>query len=108
MRAAGSSAPATMPSSAIAAESPKSAATLNPRWTSRSDRIGFLQDRLGGGCLVEQNFERGQVGIPFEEGRPWADALDRRAVERPHRRRDARAVRIDQTRSARIETGEMN
>src|SRR5208283_409305 len=108
MRASGSSAPPTMPRLASAAVSPNRIAALNSRCTSRSERIGLLQDRLRGVRLVEQDLERGQIGVPFEQCRLGAKALDGRAVKRPYRGRDACAVVIDQAPARSIEAGKMN
>src|SRR5256885_9075378 len=101
--AAGSSAPATMPRSASAPLSPNTVAATNPRCTSRSDGIGFLQNRLCDRSLVLQHVESGQVGVPFDERRLGAEAIDRGAVERPHGRRDARSVGVDEAGAAGVE-----
>src|SRR5947207_1497343 len=106
--AAGSSAPETMPRSASAPLSPNSVAPTNPRCTSRSDGIGFLQNRLCDRSLVLQHVEPGQVDVPFDQRRLGAEAVDRRAVERPYGRRDARPVRIDETRPAGVEARQVN
>src|ERR1700694_4578128 len=105
---AGSSAPATMPRPASAPVSPNIVAAANPRCTSRSDGIGFLQNRLCDRSLVLQHAEPRQVGIPFDQRRLGAEAVDRGAIERPHRRGDARAVGVDEAGAAGVEARQMN
>src|SRR5260370_24119704 len=104
----GSRLPATIASVATAAPSSNSVAAENPRCNSRSDGIAWLQNLPRHRRLVEQNFERGKVGVPFDQRRLRAEAVDGHVVELPHRRRNPRPVVVDQTRTRRIESSQMN
>src|SRR5580692_6520690 len=70
------------------------------RWISRSVGIGprLVRLRQNGGSLVgllDQHFERGNVAIPFDHGRPRAEAQDSLPEQRPYRGLDRRSVIVD-------------
>src|ERR1022692_4167682 len=106
--ASGLSPPATMPSDATAAGSPKTAAAENARCSSCSDGIACLENGLCLCGLVEQDFERRDIGIPFDQRRLGAEVRNGSPIKRPDRRSDPGSVRVDEAGSARIESGEVN
>src|SRR5450432_3732758 len=108
MRASGLMFPATTPSDATAAASPKMAAAEKARCNSCSDGMARLEDRLRAGRLVQQNLQRRDVGVPLDQGRLRSEARNRLPIERPHRRRNSGAVGIDETGAARVETGKVD
>src|SRR5450755_3147613 len=108
IRASGFNPPATMPSDAAAAASLKTAAAENARWNSCSDGIAGLEDGLCLRRLIEQDFERRDIGVPLDQRRLGAEACDGGAVKRPYRRSDPSSVRIDEAGPARVESGEVN
>src|ERR1700731_338986 len=70
------------------------------RWISRSVDIGQRLVRLrqdGGGLvrLLDQDFERRNIGIPFDHCRARAEAQHGLPEQRPHRGLDVRAVIVD-------------
>src|SRR6266571_7714072 len=111
-----------MPASTTCAEIPRSSWTTRlariARWSSSSEgaavSIFRLFDQRGGmSCLLEQRRHGWHVGVPFDERRHRAEARERLGIERPHFRRDARAVVVDAQRSRVVEppegmTGEMD
>src|SRR5450631_3812857 len=107
IRASARSPRATMPSDVAAAASLKIAAAENARCNSCSDGIGCLQDGLRQCRLFEQNLERRYICVPLDERRLGAEACDRGPVQLPYRRRDARAMGIDEADSAVVESGEV-
>src|SRR5438132_3639248 len=100
--------PATMRSDASAAASLKTAAAENARCHSCSDGIAGLEDDLCLCRLVEQDLERRNIGVPFDQGRLGAEACDGGPVELPYRRGDPGPVGIDEAVPARVEPGEVN
>src|SRR6202171_4273372 len=107
IRDSGFSPPAT-PSDATAAASPKTAAAENARCSSCSDGIAALENGL---CLcrfIKQDFERRNIGVPFDQRRLGTEARDRGAVKLPYRRGDPGSVSIDEALPARIEAGEVD
>jgi hypothetical protein len=46
--------------------------------------------------LVQQNFERGKVGIPLDQRRHWTEAPERRGVEIPDGIGNSGSVVVDQ------------
>ena len=46
--------------------------------------------------LAEQHIECRDICVPFDQGRAGADLAQRVGIERPDRRRDTRAVIVDQ------------
>src|SRR5713226_2409125 len=69
-------------------------------WTSRSRGMCSLPLRPGknGGRLVrfaDQDVERGNSVVPFDQGRHRSEACNRLAIERPHGRIDGGAVIVD-------------
>src|SRR5215467_1797787 len=108
MPASGETRPPVIPREASAARSSNSVAAQNARCNSCSDCIACLQNGLRFRGFVEEYLQRRNVGVPFDERRLGAEALDRLAVQLPHRRRDARAMGINETCAARFETCEMD
>src|SRR6266852_8306652 len=99
---------ALMPASATCAEIPRLSWTTRlariAHWSSSSEgaagSIFLLFDQHGSmRRLLEQHRHRRHVGVPFDERRHRAEARERLGVERPHFRRDARAVIVDEQRS---------
>src|SRR5712691_2648957 len=69
-------------------------------WTSRSRGMGSLPLRpsKNGGRLVrfaDENLQRRNSVVPFDQGRDRSEARDRLAVERPYGRIDGGAVIVD-------------
>src|SRR5689334_17949841 len=93
-------------------------AAANPDWISRSECMGrapfpvgwapLRENVFGLARFVEQRVERRNVGIPFDQSRPGADAAERFAVQIPHRPAYAIAMRIDQAQTIAVVPGEMN
>src|SRR6266704_3580791 len=93
-----------MPTSTMCAEIPRSSCETrlarSARWSSSSEgaagSIFRLFDQHGGmRRLLEQHRHGWHVGVPFDERRHRAEARERSRIERPHFRRDARAVIVD-------------
>src|SRR6266404_399792 len=57
---------------------------------------GRLEQALGGASLGKQDWQLGNVRVPFDERGHGAEPLQGLAIERPDRGRHARAVIIDQ------------
>src|SRR5262245_33542083 len=81
---------------AMSPASPVSTAPRNSRCSSRSELIGALQIGLCFVSLRHEHFERGQIGIPLDQGRQHAEAVERICVQPPYGVADRSAVRIDQ------------
>src|SRR6266702_6061018 len=111
-----------MPASTTCAEIPRSSWTMrlarSARWSSSSEGAAGstfrLVDQRGGmRRLLEQHRHGRHVGVPFDQRRHRAEARERLCVERPHFRRDARAVIVDADCSRLVDppdavTGEMD
>src|SRR2546430_4534372 len=85
IRASAFISPAKRRSDASAAASLKTAAAENARCHSCSDGIASLEDYLCLCRLVEQDLERRDIGVPFDQRRLGAEACDGGAVELPYR-----------------------
>src|ERR1700687_1587379 len=107
IRASGSIPPATKRSDASAAASLKTAAAENARCHSCSDGIAGLEDSLCVCRLIEQDFERWDIGVPFDQRRLGTEARDGGAVKLPYRRGDPGSRGVDEALPARIEAGEV-
>src|SRR5262249_25453991 len=103
-----SSPPAAMPRPASAPRSPKTVAATKPRCSSESERIDSVQNRVGASGFLLEDFEGGQIGVPFDERGLGTESFDRLPVERPDRRSDARPVRIDEARPRVVVAREMD
>src|SRR6266699_6032261 len=97
-----------MPASTTCAEIPRSSWTMrlarSARWSSSSEGAAGstfrLVDQRGGmSRLLEQHRHGRHVGVPFDQRRHRAEKRERLGIERPHFRRDARAVVVDAQRS---------
>src|SRR6202162_783645 len=108
IRASGLIPPAAMRRDASAAASLKMAAAETARCHSFSDGIAGLEDDLCLCRLVEQDFERRDIGVPLDQRRLGAEACDGGPVEVPYRRGDPGPVGIDEAVPARVEPGEVN
>src|SRR6266853_216812 len=108
IRASGSIPPATTRSDTNAAASLKTAAAENARCHSCSDGIAGLEDGLCLCRLVEQDFERRDIGVPFDQRRLGTEARDGGPVEVPYRRGDPGPVGVDEAVPACVEPGEVN
>src|SRR5712692_905543 len=111
-----------MPASTTCAEIPLSSWTTrlarSARWSSSSEGAAVstfrLVDQRGGmSRLLEQHHHGRHVGVPFDQRRHRAEERERLGIERPHFRRDARAVVVDAQRPGVVElpegmTGEMD
>src|SRR6202158_4177258 len=108
IRDSGFSPPATTPSDATAAASPKMAAAENARCSSCSDGLAGPENGLSLCRLVKQDFERRDIGVPFDQRRPGTEARDGGAVKLPYGRGDPGSVSIDEALPARIEAGQVD
>src|SRR6478609_2150968 len=108
MRREASRPPAATPVDAIDAPSPKMAALAKPRCNSCNEDISRFQAVLCAGRFVQQHLEWGKIDVPFDQRWPGPESFDRVFIQRPHFRRDARTVRVDQARSAGVKTRQMD
>src|SRR6185437_11347885 len=91
--------PSSAMNAASAPSSSSSSARRNAVCTSRSAGIGTSErsgDVRRDARLPQQDRERRQRLVPFDEARHHAAALERMAVELPDGRRDRRAVVVDE------------
>src|ERR1700756_3556152 len=95
-RAAGSR-PSLWMAAAISAVSPPSTACLSCSCSSSSVDISMdLGELLRVAHFVQQDFERGKVGVPLDQRRHRPEAAERRGVEVPNGLGDAGTVVVDQ------------
>src|SRR5215472_14548261 len=64
--------------------------------SSRVDMAAGIGELLRMPRLVQKNFERGEVGVPLDQRRHRAEALERRGVEVPYGFGNSGAVIVDQ------------
>src|SRR5215471_10927067 len=64
--------------------------------SSRVDMAAGIGELLHMPRLVQKNFERGEVGVPLDQRRHRAEALERRGVEVPYGLDNSGAVVVDQ------------
>src|SRR6516225_7801559 len=75
---------------------------------SCSDGIEGVHPPLSGCRFALQYREFGNIGVPLDQCCHWSKSRERALVERPHFRGNRRAVRIDETCLAFLESREMN
>src|ERR1700752_4205191 len=81
----------------ISAVSPPSTARRSRVCSSSSIDISVHMGQLFGMMrLVQQDLERGEVGVPLDQRGHWAETPERRGVELPYRLREPGAVVVDQ------------
>src|SRR5258708_262563 len=81
----------------ISAVAPPSTARRSPNCSSSNIDISVHMGQLFGMIrLVQQDLERGEVGVPLDQRGHWAETSERRSVELPYGLRDPGAVVVDQ------------
>src|SRR5215471_2719140 len=89
-----------------AAVSCLSTARAKHSWISCNEGIGGLQHLVGFARLFEEYLERGNVGIPFDQGRNRAKAGKCTPIEAPYRLRHALPMGVDQHAVALVKAGQ--
>src|SRR5687768_3024258 len=96
MRRAGSRPLAKTKGAIALASSPSRTALAKAYCRSRSDSTDLLQPIIRSTRLGDQHAERGDVRVPFDQGRHGAAVLQRKFVELPHGGAYMGRVRVDQ------------
>src|SRR5229473_2663404 len=65
--------------------SPSSTACMTFDCSSRSEGMGIRAQGVGLGGFGHEHLERGDIGVPLDQGRHVAEPLQRRAIHAPHR-----------------------
>src|SRR5258708_3209207 len=94
-RAVGSK-PSPRIAATISPPSPPSTARRSRIWKSSSVEMSDMGQILGAARLFEQNLERRQLGVPFDQHRDRTEPPERGGVKLPDRFSDAGAVIVDQ------------
>src|SRR5271155_4123846 len=96
-RAAGSSPPSTrMSATMFPAALPRTASRSRTCSSNSCDRSVLMGELFGVTGFVQQDFERGNVGVPLDQRWQRTKVFERDSVKLPNRRRNPRTVVVNQ------------